>query len=82
MEWPLSQKTTDLKTEQKTFGHSQIILHMGYTCCFVIKHREAPRAIGQSDSNLAIQFWFLLLEVNLVRNSQAMFSLLYHVMIT
>lgn len=58
MEWPLSQKTTKLKTEQKTFGHSQIILHMGYMCCFVIKHREALIAIGQSDSNSAVQVLF------------------------
>jgi len=82
MEWPLSQKTANLKTEQKTFGHSQIILHMGYTCCFVMKHRKALIAIGQSDSNLAIQFLSLLLGANPVHNSQATFSLLYHIMIT
>lgn len=82
MEQPLSQEAANLKTEQKTFGHSQIILHMGYTCCFVIKHREALLAIGQSDSNLAIQLLFLLLGANLVRNSQAVFSSLYHVTIT
>lgn len=55
---------------------------MGYTCHFVIKHREALIAIGLSDSNLAAQFLFPLLGARAVRNSQAVFSLLYHVMIT
>lgn len=55
---------------------------MGYTCCFVIKHREALIAIGQSDSSLAIQVLFLLSGGNPIHNSQAVFSLLDHVMIT
>lgn len=55
---------------------------MGYTCCFVIKHREALIAIGQSDSSLAIQVLFLLSGGNPIHNSQAVFSLSDHVMIT
>lgn len=82
MEQPPGHKTTNLKTQQKTSGHLQIILHMGYTCHFVIKHKEALMAIGQSDSNLAVQFLFLLLGSNPACNSLAVYSLLYHLMIT